>query len=723
MVNLEVKGTLAKLLATEDLVIEHRNVSTASFDVDRRVLTLPRWENATSEVIDLLISHEVGHALFTPCDDWNEIAQVPSVYINIAEDARIEKLMKTRFAGLPKTFFNGYKKLHEDDFFGIADEDINEMSFADRVNLHFKVGNFINVPFFSEEETDVVGEIQSADTFVEMVYAAEKLYLLCEKQKEEKQKESAPTQNNNQEQSQSEQQGNDGQSGQNQSDGGDIDDTLEGPDEQGEGDDSGEQQSGEGETVEKVTDGGGERAANDPDVKTVSNLSENIEDLAKKGSNCYGEPVYLEVPDADLKRICVDNSEIHNYIQTTWQKEIQSCVEEGQRTAAELDHSWFEPCRIRYREFRKEIASEVNYMVKEFECKKSAASYARASTSRTGVLDCTKLHTYKYNEDLFKKVTTVPNGKNHGLVFILDWSGSMCHIIEDTVRQLLSVVMFCDKVNIPFDVYIFTNEWERPTYAINENEGQFYLDETFRLLNILTSRTSRKELRKQMETLHMLASMFTFSYGNHVPPKVSLSGTPLNESIMTLKTLLPDFKKRTGVEKAHVMILTDGESVQSRFVRTSYYGDEERKGLCRIHVNGNYYIRNRKTGVVRWLGTDHNSYTPLAKYLIDDLKDMFPDSTFTGFRILESSNGYFIRQATNYSSELIAEWKKNKTLTLDTFGYDRYFIISNGQLQQSSQFEVDDDASKAKIKSAFAKSLKSKKVNKKILSDFIDLIA
>ena len=46
MVNYEVKGQLAKLLATEDLVIENRQVSTASFDVDKRVLTLPLWERA-----------------------------------------------------------------------------------------------------------------------------------------------------------------------------------------------------------------------------------------------------------------------------------------------------------------------------------------------------------------------------------------------------------------------------------------------------------------------------------------------------------------------------------------------------------------------------------------------------------------------------------------------------------------------------------------------------
>ena len=100
-------------------------------------------------------------------------------------------------------------------------------------------------------------------------------------------------------------------------------------------------------------------------------------------------------------------------------------------------------------------------MVKEFECRKSADAYARATSSSTGTLDCTKLHTYKYNEDLFKKVTTINDGKNHGLIFILDWSGSMSRVMNDTIKQLYNLIWFCKKVAIPFDVYAFTNEWLR----------------------------------------------------------------------------------------------------------------------------------------------------------------------------------------------------------------------------------------------------------------------
>ena len=63
----EVKGQLARLLATEDLIVEHRSVDTASFNVGTRVLTLPTWDNAGEEVYDTLVCHEVGHALYTPC--------------------------------------------------------------------------------------------------------------------------------------------------------------------------------------------------------------------------------------------------------------------------------------------------------------------------------------------------------------------------------------------------------------------------------------------------------------------------------------------------------------------------------------------------------------------------------------------------------------------------------------------------------------------------------
>ncbi len=105
----EIKGNLARLLATENLVVEHRkDAQTASFDVEKRVLTLPNWELASNTVYDLLVAHEVGHALFTPNIDWSLDHDVPKDYVNVCEDVRIEKLMKRKYGGLHKTFSRGY---------------------------------------------------------------------------------------------------------------------------------------------------------------------------------------------------------------------------------------------------------------------------------------------------------------------------------------------------------------------------------------------------------------------------------------------------------------------------------------------------------------------------------------------------------------------------------------------------------------------------------------
>ena len=182
-----VKDHLARLLATEDLVVEHRQVDTAAFDVERRVLTLPVWDKAESVVIDLLISHEVGHALYTP-NDWSFEGQVPMQFVNIVEDIRIEKLMKRRYAGLAKTFYKGYSILSDKDFFGIGDDDISTFNLADKLNLYFKIGNYINVPF-DEEEKEFVKRADRLETFDEVIAFAKELYDFCtEKVKQEQEK-------------------------------------------------------------------------------------------------------------------------------------------------------------------------------------------------------------------------------------------------------------------------------------------------------------------------------------------------------------------------------------------------------------------------------------------------------------------------------------------------------------------------------------------------------
>ena len=133
----EIKSQLAKLLATEDLVVEHKKVETAQFNVQTRVLTLPMWEKASNNVLDSLVCHEVGHALYTPDIEWWINNEVSASIVNIVEDARIEKLMKRRYAGLSKTFFRGYSSLSEDNFFQLDGKDLTKFNLADRINLYY----------------------------------------------------------------------------------------------------------------------------------------------------------------------------------------------------------------------------------------------------------------------------------------------------------------------------------------------------------------------------------------------------------------------------------------------------------------------------------------------------------------------------------------------------------------------------------------------------------
>ena len=135
----DVKGQLARLLATEDLIVEHRSVDTASFNVQTRVLTLPTWEKAGEEVYDTLVCHEVGHALYTPDIEWWINNEVSASIVNIVEDARIERLMKRRYAGLSKTFFRGYSSLSEDNFFQLDGKDLTKFNLADRINLYLSL--------------------------------------------------------------------------------------------------------------------------------------------------------------------------------------------------------------------------------------------------------------------------------------------------------------------------------------------------------------------------------------------------------------------------------------------------------------------------------------------------------------------------------------------------------------------------------------------------------
>ena len=723
----EIKSQLAKLLATEDLVVEHKKVSTACFNVHTRVLTLPLWEKASNIVYDLLVGHEVGHALFTPDEDWTETVKVPQQFVNVVEDARIEKLMKRKYAGLAKTFFNGYKELNEEDFFQLEEEDISTFNLADRANLYFKIGNFLILDF-KPEEYEIVNLIGACESFADTLIAAEELYKYCKKEKEQQQKvtdfDSHETKGNS------------------QSPASEIVETNDSSSEQeNESDNSSENQSSGSyggtaqgdQTPVKSSD-----SEDEPEIHTADSLEDKIRDLVNDDGY---ENVYVEIPQVNLDTIIGKNSEVHKDINDSFfhQQKIHNAhaEEKGYRPV-----NLYKESDIDFNKFKTSAQKEVNYLVKEFECRKAADQYARASTARTGVLDTTRLHTYKYNEDLFKKVSVIPDGKNHGLVFVLDWSGSMCDVMLDTCKQLFNLVWFCKKVSIPFEVYAFTNEWRRGEYDYENDrylaadrtphyqkkDGLLCIDETFAMMNILTSKVSGKVLEHQMLNIWRLAYCFGRTYSSHYTysNRLALSGTPLNEALITLHQILPKFQKENKLQKVQCIVLTDGEANQLVYHREIQRRWEKNPIIGTGYINPmSTFIRDRKLGTTYRIGYAYHEFTDV---LLRNLKDKFSSMNFIGIRVLESRNANrFIQMYHSHNDKqyekIQSDWKKVKSFTITNSGYDAYFGMSATALSQDSEFEVAECATKSQIKSAFVKSLKTKKLNKKVLGEFISLVA
>tara|TARA_R100001129_G_scaffold178427_1_gene154202 strand:+ start:351 stop:2423 length:2073 start_codon:yes stop_codon:yes gene_type:complete len=685
----EIKSQLAKLLATEDLMVEHKKVETACFNVHSRVLTLPMWEKASGVVYDMLVGHEVGHALYTPDINWIKDRRINPQIVNVVEDARIEKLMKRRYAGISKSFYRGYHELSEQDFFAIGDDDLNSYNLADKINLYYKIGSFEVVPF-TEEEVELVKKVGDCETFEEVLDVAEMIQKFCE---QEQKQEIQPQ----------------GQSGESEEQTEEVENE----------DQPAPPQQQESEDAQDGEETGSEETDDQVEVKTMEALEDALKDLV---DNRGMENVYVEIPHMDLSRVIVPNAEVHGKCSEVWDEYEQSDA--------------FDIIDTQYQKFKKSAQKEVNYLVKEFECKKAADSYARATTSRTGVLDCSKLHSYKYSEDLFKKVTTLADGKNHGLVFILDWSASMNFVLMDTLKQLFNLMWFCKKVSIPFDVYAFTSEY--PLVKCDENGGSevrersytpqdrlVSIPEWFSLMNIFTSKVSGSELEKQMKNVFRVAYSHRYWVTYPSPIGWNLSGTPLNETLVCLHQILPEFKRENKLQKVQCVVLTDGEAAPLKYHRELFRRNAIEPFIGINSLGPHCFLRNRKTGITLSLGGEWYEMTDV---LLEDLKATFPDMNFIGIRVLESRDAkQFIRRYCGVFNDdydkAELSWRKDKAFTIKNSGYHSYFALSANSLSQETGFEVREDATKTQIKSAFVKSLRTKKMNKKILGEFVELVA
>ena len=721
-VNQEVKGTLAKLLATENLTVEHRRVSTASFDVNNRVLILPIWNTATNAIYDLLVGHEVGHALYTP----NKPHDGDRGFVNVLEDVRIEKLMKRAYPGLRKSFYEGYTDLNEQDFFGVNHEDLTKIPFIDRINLWFK-GN-ANIRF-SDEEQVWVDRAANTETFDQVVQQAIDLYGRAEKIEDSK------------EESESEGEEGAGDFG----DLGDMDIEWDmQPSEKSEeqqqqqqqklGIDQDQPQAPVG--TPEATPTLGKRGSEDTDHDETESITQQAFDQALETliDDNAKEWKYLTLPDIKVEDYIVSHKtiqeDLHEHFYNPKQKHV--VTEEERQMFLDLMKANNEYVLKRYNQFKKSANKEVNYLIKQFEMKKSADQYKRQATSKTGVINTNSLYKYKLTDDIFKRITTVPDGKNHGLVFHIDWSGSMTHVLLDTLKQTFNLVWFCRKAGIPFRVLAFQDCYFR-SHSSDEyarfKPNDLYINDSFRMLELLSSQQNAKSLDESMKVIFMQVHAMG-GYRVNAHEQYQLGGTPLAEAIMCTRQLVEQMKKVENVQKVNVVCLTDGEANP-----LSYVCEEDREGYfsnrftrCLAHANACvFFLRDKKTGYTKKLST-HAYHT--TKEIVAFFREI-TDYNWIGIRLCSKSDlGRTLRynEVDTRGIDVDKVWKKQRYFSISNqMGFSEQIYMPDRNIGESSdEIEVNSKgevATKAELTRAFKKHMGSKTSNKTVLNKFIEQIA
>ena len=798
LVTKEQKSILAKLLASENLTVEHGNYQTASFDTKNRVLRLPIWKEMSGNLYDLLVLHEVGHALYTPEEGHHDAeghGRGFKSFLNVVEDARIERKIKNKFPGGRRAFVEGYNDLMKRDFFGIKEHglDVNGLGLIDRINLHYKAGDHLDISF-SDEESVFIDRIDKAETWKTVVKICEDLYDYAKENESETDMSDhfdASSMMNDEDEmdwdedydpgdfeesdsdsgsgkmempSMNSEEGEEGEEEKADSGSGKSDENSE---EDSEEDSEGSEKSEEEEKSEKGnTPSAGAEGGTDgdfdpdyePESETDRNFRNNETELVSDEAKPYK---YLNLPtNIDLKDVVVNFSEIYEEYRKHWETDPNgrygASTGEEQRTYS----------TEKFKDFRNKNKKVVEYLAKEFEMKKAAREHSRSATANSGILSSEKLYTYKYNEHLFKKLTITPDGKNHGLVMFVDWSGAMSANMTGTIEQMMILVMFCKRVNIPFEVYAFSDSYSRyedslenvdSDSRLRSRDGSVNYNDLvihrFNLLNLFSSRMRAKQLHEAYIYMTATAEYYTSRYSYHsreayvsIPDRMNLGGTPLDNTLIMAFPLMREFQKKNQVDVINSIFLTDGDSHScSSYWKTPEtdesgyttntgrfdYRDENvilrdpvsKKQMQIGEISRNRYRRGGMTAtLVKFLREvfDINivNFFLLPKmrkwdmmHHIDDVKDSQGDKSLTDWDDVD---------------DVLRKFRKNKYLIAPEMkGFNEQYLILGGKnLEvQEEQLEVAEDASVAQMARAFKKFSSGKLEKRKLLSRFIDMVA
>ena len=708
----------AKALATENIFVSFEsNAKTATFDVTSRTLIIPDWK-VSNVLRDMIVAHEVAHALFTPAKDLISAMDAAKgrklhadgykACINVIEDARIERSIKEKFPGCRRDFYAGYKEILDTDLFQLKALNMDDLTIVDKVNLHFKFGLFglMNISI-NDAEQAFIDRVAATKSFDEVVALADELYAM--QAEEDKQKgRTRPV-------------------------------------------------SGDGSTITDLTDAmqGMQTDGDLQKAHKVSNLRyEDYPHLSYPLPKCNSNEAIITFDDLLIDCRAALRIAGQHYNNAT--DNFSYVIEEA--------YSGLE-------QFRKESTSTVRELVAQFERRKAAEEIRKERMKPTGTINPDRLHQFKTHDDIFLRNLVKHEGKKHGMVMLIDWSGSMGDCIDGVVRQLLTLTWFCRKAKIPFEVFLYTEYGGFSDKDLqNKNNTDKYEDRFARLygatytksalqngdnLNltnvalrqVLSSSMTDAEILEMERVLWMFAASMDRGNPNcqylmgSIANSMCMHGTPSCEALMAIHDFIPKFRAATGSQIVDFIHITDGDPTGLGRSGCNAYVPVKTVRVQHLPTGRTLTISADKRGYIRSLNSD------IQYFLVDEIRKLgcvtvgFSIGPMSGIgshllnkfvRVVPASVNFhdpaqrmgFEKGEKSYNDF----YKKENFLPANTTltpGFDEYYIVRPVKPLGVEMDEATNatNSTLTKIRNQFLKSLNSRKVSRVFLSRFIDLIA
>jgi hypothetical protein len=319
----------------------------------------------------------------------------------------------------------------------------------------------------------------------------------------------------------------------------------------------------------------------------------------------------------------------------------------------------------------------------------------------------------------------VPKGKSHGLVLLLDRSGSMSNNMAGSIEQILVLAMFCRKVNIPFVVYGFGDSIdgrlsdfpESKPYeeeCFNTKEGDLDFNNVY-LREYLNSKMKSSEFKTAFN--NMMALKYSYEEGNRYcgrPFNEDLGNTPLNQALVALAPITNEFRKVNNLDLVNLVVVHDGDADNTYRWVTSIERMDGTKGKLPTRCSPESYniVINDKRKQFKVPRLPHDYYTSHDDGMRYTFFEWFKQNTgakIFGFFIAEKGarlresithkyinengesvytvvrkqlgvnvNSYYSFSKSDYVKDICAKLRDDKFIESKNPGYENFFILPGG---------------------------------------------